>query len=409
MKPLAVYVHIPFCTVKCGYCDFNAYAGLDSLKPRYLKALRLEIETWASVLRGREVASIGFGGGTPGESPASQIAAVIGRIAQFGTLQFGAEISLEANPGTTNLAYLKALRDAGVNRISFGAQSFDADELRFLDRIHSPEATAASLGLARKAGIPSVGLDLIYGLPGQPMKSWQRSLAAAIALDPDHISTYALTVEDGTPLAARIRRGLVEPIDPDVAADMYELATERLTEAAYEQYELSNWCRPGHESRHNRVYWTDGDYLGIGAGAHGYLDGERYENIAHPYGYSQALLGGSKPVRPAVANAYRPSEATAMSDWMMLALRLTSGFEELAFERKFGRPLYGVAGPPLVDCEAAGLLERSEGSLRLTRRGRLFHGEVAVRLLAWLNAQEPEVALPGLTEAADSPNASRPA
>lgn len=385
MRPLSVYVHIPFCTVKCGYCDFNAYAGMDNLKDAYFQALVAEIEAWQHVLEGREIGTIGFGGGTPAEMRPAAIAGVIEGIRRHALLSADAEISLEANPGTTDLPSLIDLHAAGVTRISFGAQSFDAEELRFLDRIHSPEAIGASLRLARTAGIASVGLDLIYGLPGQLMGSWLRSLRAAMKLEPDHISAYALTIEDGTPLAARVASGEVIPLESDLVADMYDAASDLLRAGGYRQYEISNWALPGHESRHNQVYWTDGEYLGIGAGAHGYLGGERYENMAHPRAYIETarLLTPSEARPNTVIRHYRPDEATAIGDWLTLALRRTEGFEAVRFEQRFGVALAEAVGAPFEACAAAGILDYGEW-VRLTSRGRLLHGEVAAQLLAHL-------------------------
>jgi len=383
VKPLAVYVHIPFCTVKCGYCDFNAYAGMDALKPSYRDALLAEIDGRAPVLRGRELTSIHFGGGTPGEVPPPDIQAAIERLSRHAPIAPDAEIGLETNPGTASYADLVLLRSAGVNRLSLGAQSFHSEELHFLERIHSPEATAATVRNARRAGFQSVSLDLIYGLPGQAMERWQSSLNAAIALAPDHISCYGLTVEEGTLLGRQVEDGRVTPIDPDQSADMYELASDTLEAAGFRQYELSNWARPGHESRHNQVYWRDGDYLGLGAGAHGYLAGERYENIAHPRAYIAAL---SKSGASLVAHAYRPDPVTAMSDWLTLRLRLVEGFRPDDFTAKFGLRLEETVGSPLAECSAAGLIDQSDGSIRLSPRGRQLHSEVAVRLLVHLQA-----------------------
>ncbi len=389
MNVLTVYIHIPFCTVKCGYCDFNAYAGMDRLKGAYFAALLREMEGWRDVLRGRLVTSISFGGGTPGEFAAEWIGEIVGAVGHLAEVEARAEISLEANPGTTTLAYLQELRAAGVNRVSFGAQSFDADELSFLDRIHSPQATAASVALAREAGIASVGLDLIYGLPGQAEATWLASLRRAIELVPDHISCYGLTVEEGTPLARDVAAGTVVPLDPDAVAEMYELAEQTLETAGYEHYEISNWARPGHESRHNSAYWTDAEYLAIGAGAHGYLGGQRYQNVAHPRAYIAATAGTGLTevagrLRPAVAEAYLPSRTTAMFDWLETALRLTTGFELNAFERRFGTSLDAVAREPLRRCTAGGLLERTPDRMRLTPRGRLLHSEVMAEVLAHL-------------------------
>lgn len=386
-RPLAVYVHIPFCTYKCGYCDFNAYAGLDALKLSYGEALVREVTANAPLFAGREVSSIGFGGGTPSEVPPAQIRAVVEAVAAQAPLLPDAEVTLEANPGTCSAEAFRELRAAGVTRLSLGTQSFNADELRFLDRIHSPEANAAAVELARAAGFRSVGLDLIYGLPGQTPGVWSETLAAAVALSPEHISAYALTVEEGTPLARKVSRGEIQMPDEDAVADFYEQATETLEAEGYRQYELSNWAKPGHESRHNQTYWTDGDYLGIGAGAHGYLAPERYENAAHPRDYIAALAVDSPGPLAAVSRRYTPDPSTMMSDWLSLRLRLLQGFAPGDFARKFGVDLVSAAGPVLIECAEAGVLELSP-QVRLTRTGRLLHGEVSARLLAHLQDGE---------------------
>ncbi|GAB4337668.1 MAG: radical SAM family heme chaperone HemW [Dehalococcoidia bacterium] len=383
MKPLSVYVHIPFCTLKCGYCDFNVYAGLGRLKDVYADAVISEVAAWRGLLSARQVVSIGFGGGTPGEMPPTAIAAIIDAIRATADVATDAEVSLEANPGTTPADAFGALRAAGVNRISLGAQSFHDDELRFLDRIHAADAIEASVRLARDAGFDNVNLDLIYGLPGQTERRWLASLDRALALAPEHLSLYALTVEERTPLAVRIRRGLVDDPDPDLAAHLYEVATDVLAAAGYEQYELSNWCRPGYRSRHNLAYWTDREYVGLGAGAHGYIEGARYENVAHPREYIRRCADPVKR-RPYVAAStrYEPVFATDAAEWVALRLRLLEGFPPLEFEARFGSTLDDVAGAALARCEQEGLIERAEGRLQLTRRGRLFHGEVAARVLA---------------------------
>ena len=382
MRPISVYVHIPFCTYKCGYCYFNAYAGLEPLIPAYCDAVVAEIGGYAGVLAGREIATVGFGGGTPSEMPAEGIAAVLDALRAAAPVATGAEVTLEANPGTLTGEHLAGLRAAGVTRLSLGAQSFEAGELRFLDRIHSPEATASALRLARAAGFESVNLDLMYGLPGQTMAAWEASLRSAIALAPDHISCYCLTVEEGTPLARRVRGGAVATPDSDLAADMYDRVCELLAEAGFGQYELSNWARPGHQSRHNRVYWTWGEYLGIGASAHGFLGGERSENIAHPRAYIEAAMRGVRG--SAVLAAYTPDAAMMIDDYVSSRLRLTEGFALDAFAAEFGARLDAMAPRWLADCEAAGWLERADGRLRLTVAGRQLHSEVVVRLMGAL-------------------------
>ena len=385
---LAVYVHIPFCVVKCGYCDFNAYANLDGLKPAYAGALRSDLESWSDVLLGAAVHSISFGGGTPGEFPPADLVATVEVVRRLGSIEPGAEISLEANPGTTDEASLRLLVCGGFNRVSFGAQSLDPAELRFLDRVHSPQAVTASVANARTAGFASVGLDLIYGLPGQSLDSWVRSLRAALELRPDHLSCYALTVEEGTPLGLAVARGRVAEPDPDAAATMYETTEDLLDGAGYRHYEISNWALPGHESRHNRTYWEGGDYVGIGAGAHGFIAGERYENHSHPRRYIGSAEDVSSTARPFVAASYVPAVVSAMSDWLETHLRLVDGFDIRTFESAFGIALGTVAGPPLEQCEGFGLLVVDGHRLRLTPRGRLLHTEVCARVLAHLQSRE---------------------
>lgn len=378
MNPLAVYVHIPFCTVKCGYCDFNAYAGMDRLKAEYATAVVREFDAWPALAR-HTVTSIAFGGGTPGEQPAADIARIIGEVARRAPLAPDAEISLEANPGTSHGDYFRDLRAAGITRLSLGAQSFHPGELRFLDRIHSAEAIGASVRLARAAGFESVNLDLIYGLPGSTVDSWLASIEQALVLDPDHLSLYALTVEEATPLGSAVASGRVEVPDSDAVADQYEAVSGLLGTNGFAQYELSNWARPGHQSRHNRTYWEHGEYLGLGAGAHGFFEGERYENIAHPRAYIEAATAGA-----AVAIRYVPDRSTAIIDWLALRLRLLEGFHRDEFRAAFAVDLDTVLGEPLADGLSAGVLEYGGGRLRLSRRGRLLHGEIVARTLAYL-------------------------
>ena len=382
MNPLAVYVHIPFCTIKCGYCDFNAYAGMDALKAAYADAVVREVATWAPELARHTVTSIAFGGGTPGEQPAHDLGRIIDAIREVAPIAPDAEISLEANPGTANDRQFRALRGAGIGRLSLGAQSFHEHELRFLDRIHSPEAIAGSVRLAHAAGIENLNLDLIYGLPASSVDSWLESVRDALALAPDHLSLYALTVEEGTPLGAAVAAGSVEVPGPDEVADQYEAASELLAEHGFEQYEISNWARPGHQSRHNRTYWEYGEYLGLGAGAHGFFEGERYENVAHPRGYIEAVGSG----HGAVLDRYSPDTRTAIVDWLSLRLRLIEGFHRLEFKGQFRIDIDAALGEPLGAALSAGVLQYEGGRLRLSGRGRLLHGELVARALAHLTA-----------------------
>jgi putative oxygen-independent coproporphyrinogen III oxidase len=389
VQPLAVYIHVPFCTIKCGYCDFNVYAGMERLKPAYTEAVVSEVRGWSERLSASRVTSVFFGGGTPGEMPASSIAAILDAVLSTAVETADAiEVTIEANPGTTTAAAMADIRHAGVNRMSLGAQSFAAAELAFLDRIHSPEAIEASVQLARDAGFDNVGLDLIYGLPGQAMETWMRSLDKALALEPEHLSMYALTVEEGTPLDRRVSAETVMPMDGDDVAAMYESATKRLERTPLKQYEISNWAQPGFESRHNRVYWTDGDYLGLGAGAHGYLDGERFENEGHPRKYIQRLSESEGGPDRAISHRYQPDRTTAISDWLGLRLRLLEGFPAADFQARFGEDIDEALGSPLARAIASGVLGRDQGVLRLTQSGHLIHSEVVVNVMAYLQGNE---------------------
>lgn len=378
MKAIALYVHVPFCTVKCGYCDFNAYAGMHHMAGAYADALLADLESWRDVLEGRMLTSIAFGGGTPSEAPVAGIAGFIERATRLAQPASDIEISLEANPGTLAAGYLRGLRQAGVNRLSIGAQSFDARELSFLDRLHSPEATVAAVGAAREAGFDNLNLDLIYGLPGQSVPGWVSTLEGALALRPEHLSTYALTVEEGTPLAARVSSGSVMVADEDQLAELYEVATATIEGAELRQYEISNWARPGYESRHNSTYWQCGEYVGVGAGAHGFVERRRYENIARPGAYISAFASEAGE-RPGVVHSYEPVGADAMADWVSLRLRLLGGFESDEFAGTFGVELPLVGGEALARARAAGVLEADE-PVRLSKAGRLLHGEVVVQL-----------------------------
>src|SRR2546428_3707728 len=293
---LSLYIHIPFCTLKCSYCDFNSYAGIEALIRPFVAALCDEMLLWAPFLADHGVETAFFGGGTPALLPLPKVERIMsalgdrfhlhpspgavsgGQLRERGRPQGGGEgleISFEANPGTIDRDYLCGLRSLGVNRISFGVQSFHDDELRALDRIHSADEAKEAYRWAREAGFERINLDLIYGLPEQPVERWQATLEQAIALSPEHLSLYALTVEEGTKLAHDIERGRVPGPDGDIQAAMYEWSCERLAQAGYHQYEISNWCRPGEECRHNLVYWRNGEWLGLGPGAHSHLAGTR--------------------------------------------------------------------------------------------------------------------------------------
>jgi putative oxygen-independent coproporphyrinogen III oxidase len=402
--PLSLYIHIPFCTLKCSYCDFNSYAGIERLMGPFVEALCYEMRLWAPPMADRAVDTVFFGGGTPSLLPLEDVERIMVAMREAFDLAPGAEVSFEANPGTVDRNYLRGLLAAGVNRISFGVQSFHDDELAALDRIHSAEEAKQAYRWAREAGFERVNLDLIYGLTEQPMEHWQASLDKAIALGPEHLSLYALTVEEGTKLAHDIERGRVPGPDGDMQAAMYEWSCERLMVAGYRQYEISNWCRPAEECRHNLVYWRNGEWLGMGPGAHSHLRSEktgtrshgfRFADVYSPKQYIERIneAGVRTTARqidlPAILESMGQvafvEEQTAemeMADTAILGLRLNEGLDVDEFSRRFGRSLDEVYGGVLAETGSFGLVERENGRIRLTERGRLLANEVFVRLLA---------------------------
>ena len=285
MQPLSLYVHIPFCTHKCHYCDFNTYAGIEHLIPPYLDALETELTLWAPTLADHEVRTIFFGGGTPSLLSSEQMRHFLDLCRERLNVTPDAEITMEANPGTVTLEKLAGYRESGVNRLSYGAQSFQPDELAWLGRQHSVNDIGEAVRLARQAGFRRLNLDLIYGLPEQKVEPWEKTLNDVLPLQPDHLSLYALTIEEGTPLGKWLDEGRITTPDGDIAADQYLLAAEMMGAAGYQQYEISNWAKPGEECRHNLTYWRNQQYLGIGAGAHSCFGGYRFNDILLPQEY----------------------------------------------------------------------------------------------------------------------------
>lgn len=392
-EPLAIYIHIPFCTLKCQYCDFNSYAGIDDLIHPFVDALTTEIDLWSELAADRPVPTVFFGGGTPSLLPLPEVQRITTAIRDGFSLNRDAEVSFEANPGTVDLEYLRGLVDAGINRLSFGVQSFHDDELAALDRIHNAEEARQGYRWAREAGFERVNLDLIYGLSEQPIERWRATLEEAIALAPEHLSLYALTVEDGTKLAYDVDHGRVPEPDADAQAEMYEWSMERLASTDYRQYEISNWALPREECRHNLVYWRNGEWLGLGPGAHAHWGGFRFAGVYSPKQYIARLKERPRGVDPSASAATvldamphvsfkepQPAEM-AMADTAILSLRLNAGLELAEFEKRFDRGFDDVYAHVLPELVEHGLLERDNGTVRLTQRGRLLANEVFVRLL----------------------------
>lgn len=382
LETVSLYLHIPFCHTRCYYCDFNTYAGMLPLREPYARALLAEIALAGELARragggARRARTVFFGGGTPSLLTVAQVTRLLNACRAAFTLDEDAEITLEANPGTLSLEQLEGLRATGVNRLSLGSQSFDAQLLKTLGRIHTPEEITQALSHARAAGFTSINLDFMFGLPGQSMRHWQETLEQALALRPQHLSLYSLIIEEGTPFYDWTQEGRIIPGDDDLCADMYEYADERLQAAGYINYEISNWALPGHESRHNLTYWRNLPYLGMGAGAHSFFAGKRFSNERDPQQYVNLLKKRQLPV----VESEIVGRAQEMSETAFLALRTAQGLHLPTFEERFAAPFTSFAGNRLRVVEEAGLLEQEDGWLRLSKRGRLLGNEVFLRLL----------------------------
>jgi len=318
---IGLYVHIPFCTAKCGYCDFNSYANHEHMIPSYAGTIVTEASLWRDAVRGRPVETIFFGGGTPSLNPVDQMAQIIDGLRSAVDVLPDAEISLEANPGSLETEYLRGLRGIGFNRLSIGVQSFDDEELVSLDRIHSGDDARAAYAAARDAGFENINLDFIYGLSEQPLAKWQQTLEQAIALAPEHLSLYALTIEEGTPLARDVARGRVVAPDPDVQADHYEWTQQRMARAGYDHYEISNWSQPGRRCLHNLVYWQNREYLGLGAGAHSYLNGVRFSNVLLPNRYTELVEESAPNIHDGAGTMRQIAGAETITDALSMSTR----------------------------------------------------------------------------------------
>ncbi|WP_104191845.1 radical SAM family heme chaperone HemW [Cryobacterium sp. Y82] len=378
-RDFGVYLHVPFCRVRCGYCDFNTYTAteLRGAKQRdYASQAVLEVEAAARILTAsgvpaREVATVFFGGGTPTLLPVTDLVKMLSAVRDRWGLQDGAEVTTEANPDSVDAAYLGALADAGFTRVSFGMQSAVPHVLATLERTHDPERVPLVVEWARAAGL-DVSLDLIYGTPGESLANWRTSLEQALSLHPDHLSAYSLIVEDGTKLARQIRRGEVAPTDDDQQADFYELADELLAAAGYDWYEVSNWATSdAHRSRHNLAYWTGQDWWGVGPGAHSHVGGVRWWNVKHPAAYAERMLAGLSPA----AGRETLDAPTRELERILLQSRIRAGIPVASLSPAGRIEVAGLIADELINAKAA-----LAGTIELTLRGRLLADAVVRRL-----------------------------
>lgn len=372
------YVHVPFCLRRCDYCDFATFAGLDDIMPRYVDAVVAHVRAAAGTDAWPELGSVHLGGGTPTYLPPPLLGRVLGTLRAELPLARDAEVTVEANPETVTAEMAETLSAGGVNRVSLGAQSFAPHVLDVLGRWHDPEATLRAVATLRAAGIARLSLDLIYGTPGESDGDWERSLRTALEAGVDHVSAYALTVEANTPYATRAGADPRLQPDPDVQADRMAIAAEVLPAAGLQRYEISNWARPGEESRHNLLYWRGEDWLAFGAAAHGHRRGHRWWNHRHPAAYADAVLQGASPI---AGEEHLDAEAIR-TERLLMGLRLVEGVPRHAVE-----PLDPAAVRRLADL---GLLTDDGSRLALTTRGMALGGAVTLELAA---ALQPDATL----------------
>ena len=378
---LAFYIHIPYCVKRCGYCDFNTYTpaelkistGLEQISNSYIDLLLQEIDSVREQIVGEiTVPSIFFGGGTPSLMQPNDIGRVISKIKNEFDLPLNSEITLECNPDTVTKDSLENFKKVGINRVSFGMQSAVPHVLATLDRTHKPENLAQAITWANEVGISEISVDLIYGTPGESITDWQTSIDSALALPITHISAYALIIEEGTKLAAQIKRGEVPEVDDDLVADKYLIADKAFKEAGFEWYELSNWSKPGSESKHNMAYWNGDNWWGAGPGAHSHLDGKRFWNVKHPNLYKERIQNKQS----AVADSEVLKKDQIESERLMLLLRLPSGIEK--------QTLNQIQLSELSEFVESGHLDRAnwnQGRASLTLNGRLIADRILRKIL----------------------------
>ncbi len=377
---LAFYIHIPYCVKRCGYCDFNTYTpselkiatGLSEVSNSYIDLLLLEIKQAKAQVGSASVPSIFFGGGTPSLMEPSDIGRVIDQIKKEFVLNSDAEVTMECNPDTVSKENLAAFRQVGVNRVSFGMQSAVPHVLATLDRTHNPENLLQVTTWAKEVGFSEISVDLIYGTPGETLADWQKSIHAALALPITHISAYALIIEEGTKLAAQIKRGEVAPVDDDLAAEKYLLADKEFTAAGFQWYELSNWAKPDSLSKHNLAYWLGENWWGAGPGAHSHLNGKRFWNVKHPNLYKEKIQSNLSPI----ADSEVLEEIQIASEKLMLSLRLPSGVEKESLNQDQISELSDYVESGHLD-----LLNWNQGRATLTLEGRLIADQILRQIL----------------------------
>ena len=393
MEPLSLYIHIPFCRTKCPYCDFNTYENIEHLIDDYITSLITELAHWSKYIdlnsKNKNIKSVFFGGGTPSYISQNHIKQIMEVLKSKFNLLEDAEISIECNPNDLSEEKILSWKNSNINRLSIGAQSFSDKFLRVLGRDHDLIEISQGFLTARSLGFDNLSLDLIYGIPGQNITDWKSTIYKALELNPDHISMYGLTIEKNTKFDWMVTEGLMPNPDSDLAADMYEFVEEEMNNNGYTHYEISNWSLPRRESKHNLTYWYSQEYIGIGAGAHSFYSGLRFWNVNSPNEYinliekGQLIQDNTEIQRGfcAVSEIEDYDDNTRIADQFILGLRLVEGVNESIFNQSFIDLISKKYKKEIKELIDIGLLEITNSSIKLTKRGRLLANEVFYKFL----------------------------
>lgn len=373
---LSLYIHVPFCVRKCRYCGFYSTAYSSGNADAFISGLKYEVARYWNDFRHRFFSSIYIGGGTPSVLSSEQFGLLVGIIREYFTIDDGVEFTVEANPNTITHEKLSLMREQGVNRLSLGIQSFSDEVLQILGRLHTAEQAADAFRFARSAGFGNIGVDLIYGIPGQTAAHWEETLDSTIALKPEHVSAYGLSLDEGSQFTREAKAGEFALPDEELCAAMYKRAVIKLNNTGYGRYEISNFSLPGYECRHNMHYWERGEYLGLGPGAWSFIAGRRYANMADTAEYVQRLSSGLSPID--AQETVGP--CSSARETVLLRLRTTKGLDLFGFEQEFGTGLLRLLTRNAVPLRDAGLLRVKEGRMTLTNRGILLSDEALARL-----------------------------
>lgn len=377
LEKSGLYIHIPFCSSKCNYCDFNSYEGKLIFSEDYFNAMKKEINQYSSQMKFNRIDTIFIGGGTPTCVDARYICEILDQCRSKFNISDNCEISIESNPGTISIEKLEKYRQCGINRISIGLQATQGELLKYLGRRHSNEEFITSVELAKQAGFENINADVIFGIPGQTLEDWKNTLMTLVKTGVTHISAYSLKIEEGTVFGDLKKSGALIPVEDELDREMYHYTIEYLSENGYNQYELSNFAKEGYECKHNLIYWKCVDYLGIGAGAHSYLDNLRLANVYTIEEYIDSLAKGSKPVE----ERYTVDYCEKMSEYMFLGLRLTKGISNSEFRDVFNQDMFQKYGNSFEKLSNKKLLEIEGESVKLTKLGLDLANQVFVEFV----------------------------